>query len=120
MNRYHRNALDHGWWIDCEGYERGVLNRESVKNKIPEKLALIHSEVSEALEDYRNGDMALGFLDSDGADAGKPYGLPSELADIVIRVYDLAGALGIDLDAAIEVKHQYNVGRPYRHGGKRC
>jgi len=46
--------------------------------------------------------------------------LPSELADIVIRVYDLAGALGIDLDAAIEVKHQYNVGRPYRHGGKRC
>lgn len=87
----------------------------SAELNIPEKLALIHAEISEALEDYRNGAMET-TVDADG----KPSGFPTELADVVIRALDLAEALGIKLESAIIAKHNYNATRPYRHGGKRC
>lgn len=96
----HQNAIDHGWWD-------GEPN-------IPEKLALIHSEVSEALEDYRDGAM------DEWRDGDKPVGFPVELADIVIRCMDLAGYLGIELFEVIQEKHRYNRTRTYRHGGKRA
>jgi NTP pyrophosphatase (non-canonical NTP hydrolase) len=80
-----------------------------------EKLALIHSEVSEAVEDYRYSKMET-YFEADG----KPCGFPSELADIVIRVGDLAKYLGIDLEEIIKMKMTYNKSRSYRHGGKRC
>jgi NTP pyrophosphatase (non-canonical NTP hydrolase) len=79
---------------------------------IPERLCLIHSEVSEALEDYRDGKMAMHY------NGAKPCGFPSELADIIIRVVDLAHYQGIDLDEAVRVKMTYNVTRPYKHGRK--
>ena len=44
--------------------------------------------------------------------------LPEELADAVIRIFDLAGFLCIDLEKYIDQKHEYNRGRPYRHGNK--
>jgi NTP pyrophosphatase (non-canonical NTP hydrolase) len=72
--------------------------------KIPAILALIHSEVSEALEGFRHDDKE---------------NFAEELADIVIRVLDLAGGLGIDLDREIHVKMEKNRERGYRHGGKR-
>ncbi len=72
--------------------------------KVPAILALIHSEVSEALEDFRH-DRREHFTE--------------ELADIVIRVLDLAGGLGVDLDAAIAAKLAKNRLRSFRHGGKR-
>ena len=54
------------------------------------------------------------------SDSGKPEGIPTELADVIIRVLDYCGCAGINIDAAISQKHEYNKSRPYRHGGKKC
>ena len=72
--------------------------------KIPSVLALIHSEVSEALEAFRKRDVE---------------NFKEELADIVIRVLDLAGAFGGDFDQVLEKKLETNRNRGYRHGGKK-
>lgn len=66
-------------------------------------LALIHSEVSEALEADRKGN-ADNFAE--------------ELADVCIRVFDLCGLKEIDLESAISKKMEYNKTRTYKHGGK--
>ncbi len=97
----HSLAVEKGWWENAE------------RNIIPEKLALIHSEISEALEAYRIGEMET-YHDTNG----KPEGFGVELADAIIRIYDLAGWLGYDLDELVDTKHQYNRARSYRHGGK--
>lgn len=96
----HSTAKEKGWW---DKPRTGL-----------EVMALIHSEVSEAVEDLRNGNTQLSFEDS----LRKPVGLPSELADIIIRIADYCGHEGIDLDYAITTKLVYNKTRPYRHGGK--
>lgn len=67
-------------------------------------LALIHSEVSEALEADRKGNQE-GFVE--------------ELADVCIRVFDLAGLMNIDLEKAILDKMEFNRSRPMMHGGKK-
>lgn len=46
----------------------------------------------------------------------KPEGVAVELADAVIRIADLCGHLGIDLEAAIALKMDYNETRPFKHG----
>jgi NTP pyrophosphatase (non-canonical NTP hydrolase) len=93
-----------GWWPS--------LDRTDVLKRVPEQLALIHSEVSEALECYRVDDMEPRSKD------GKPEGFGSELADVVIRTLNLAAALGIDLEAEVKAKSEFNETRPFRHGGK--
>ena len=88
----HRCAREHGWW------PKG-------KRNIPEALALVHSEVSEALEAFRAGDQR---------------NFAEELADICIRVFDLAAGCGVELAEEIQLKHLRNLERPFRHGGKKA
>lgn len=76
-------------------------------------LALIHSEVSEALEEVRNHNPRRITISD-----GKPEGYVIELADVLIRIFDEVGARGLDLEQALRLKHAYNQTRPHRHGGK--
>lgn len=49
----------------------------------------------------------------------KPEGIPSELADIIIRVFDAAVEYNIDIEGAVIDKMIFNLSRPFKHGGKR-
>lgn len=82
---------------------------------IPEQIALIHSEASEALEAWRNKE-PLSWTAA--YPNNKPEGLASEYADVIIRIGHYAELLGIDLEYEVERKLQYNMTRGYRHGGK--
>jgi NTP pyrophosphatase (non-canonical NTP hydrolase) len=112
----HLNSVGKGFWDDQKDLSGNHLEPDLVEAEIPLKLALIHSEVSEALEEYRNSHPPAEVR----IENGKPEGFPVELADTVIRIFDLCGALGVDLDAAIELKMAFNATRPHRHGGKRA
>ena len=72
--------------------------------KVPAVLALIHSEVSEALEAFRTNDDA---------------NFREELADIISRGLDLTAGMQIDIEAEVLAKMEKNRGRGIRHGGKR-
>lgn len=77
------------------------------------RIALIHSELSEALEEIRAGRPHVYYL------AGAPHGLGIELADAAIRLRDLLeGACGMELADLEDIKHTYNQSRPHTHGGK--
>jgi NTP pyrophosphatase (non-canonical NTP hydrolase) len=77
--------------------------------EVPELLCLIHSEISEALEGYRKG-----------IPKGEKGWLGEELADAVIRIWDMCDFLEIDIAEEVNKKHEFNKTRPYRHGGKKC
>lgn len=81
----------------------------------PTIVALIHSELSEALESYRNGE-PMSYLDENG----KPEGAAIELVDAVIRIMDWFGSQPhLNLNQLIIDKHSYNTTRSFRHGGKK-
>lgn len=101
----HEYAIDKGWWDVSYAASRNF----------GDLIALVHTELSEAYEEWRNGhkpDEAYYRED------GKPEGIPSELMDVLIRVLDMCGFFGIDVDKFIEEKHRFNLTREYRHGGK--
>lgn len=81
-----------------------------------ELIALMHCELSETLEEFRNGKKPNEIYY--GPD-GKPEGMPIEIADLVLRACDFCGYFNIDLETAIIEKMTYNETRPYRHGGKK-
>lgn len=94
----HKTAQEKGWWSDDRN--NGEL------------LALIHSEVSEALEALRQGNPPDDKVpEFDGAEV--------ELADAVIRIMDMAEARGYRVAEAIVAKVTYNKTRSYKHGGKK-
>lgn len=104
----YQTAKSKGWWDDPR--ETGTL------------LALIHSEVSEALEEWRKyGDDVL-WIDSPGysriREDGKLEGFWSEIADILIRCFDLAGRYNVDIAGIVESKMEFNKQREFKHGGK--
>lgn len=105
-------AVEHGWWPVFEPADSPI---DLTQVNIPEKLALMHSEISEALEHFRHDKMEM-FLNEDG----KPDGFWIELADCIIRILDTAGAYGVDMEYMLRVKADYNKTRPYRHGEKKC
>ena len=121
----HKNAVEHGWWDE--------------ERSFGEIIALCHSELSEALEEYRFGHPTVWqlCLASDGHPClrdgcgdwrneicelnsldQKPEGIAVEMADCIIRILDWCGKENIDIDDIIHRKMEYNKTRPYRHGGK--
>jgi NTP pyrophosphatase (non-canonical NTP hydrolase) len=101
--------------IDCHylAKEKGFWPEGEQRN-VPEMLALIHSEISEALEEHRKGvdPTDVYYREEDN----KPEGFGVELADAVIRILDLAEGLGINLADRIQEKLEFNRTRPHKHG----
>lgn len=85
---------------------------------LSQKLALVSSEVTEALEDLREGKPYRRQDALHIAEDGKPEGYASELADIVIRVLDLAEGTGIHLEQVIKLKLNYNQNKRGRLHGR--
>lgn len=97
----HSCAKTGNWWWNKR--TDNLFTREETWDMVPTKLMLTVSELSEAMEAHRKNlpDDKLPHRD----------GVEVELADAVIRIFDLAGALGYDLGAAMAEKLQYNLTR---------
>lgn len=97
----HKTAVDHGFWDYPTPLKHMIY---------AVKIALIHSEATEALQELRK---ASPQLDPDNK-YWSNFG--DELVDIIIRILDLADDAGVDLDTRIATIMERNRNRPHMHG----
>lgn len=101
-----------------------------IKTTFAERCMLVVTEISEAVEQDRNAsrkEADLLLCDKSSPHQGFKAAfemyvkdtIPDELADAVIRCFDIAGAEGYDLQKHIELKLKYNAMRGKLHGGKK-
>lgn len=96
VDHIHEQNVNAGWFTD-------IKTGLPLDRNVPEMLCLIHSEITEALEGYRKD------LMDDHIHTRKMIDV--ELADAVIRIFDLAGYLKIDIGGAMFEKLEYNKNR---------
>lgn len=101
------------WCSDIHDWalRKGFWKKDEDRN-LMEQAVLFHSEITEFVEDIRAG----RFIQDKWYEGAKPCGPLSELADLVIRVFDTCGAYGLDLEGMIKEKMAYNETRPHKHG----
>ena len=119
------NLNDLAQEIHAENLQRGFWE---TKPPIPELLMLVVSELAEALEADRKDQFTskddIEFVNSNADEAERLAVFSSnikntfedEIADAIIRLFDLSAGLGIDLDAHVKAKRAYNRTRPHKHG----
>lgn len=96
----HKLSKGSGWWNKPDGTPIDAND----PNVFGTKIALVHSEVSEAMEGGRKNKADDHLPDRKAEEV--------ELADAIIRIMDLAGARGLDIAGAIIEKLAYNQQRP--------
>ncbi len=93
--KIYKNAVNHGFWKE--------------EPNDGERMALIHAEISEALEALRDGNPSSSKIIEFSS-------LEEELADAVIRIMDYSFGKDLDVAGAIIAKIEYNQSREYMHG----